>query len=207
MCSKRWELSNISLLCVIDTETTGLGKFDHSVKGKVDYPISLGAVIADVNILEKRVRYVDGMHSLIRIPDTSRAEDTMLIHGILPKELDDAPQPADVCTAFKGLLSRYEDMPACAWNYRFDKHFVDLLFRMGHMVTPELAWKEMMPTPYAGLERYVRSCVTQEGVLGLDAHNAFNDCIRALAVHAALHGYSLEMPGNEGSKARVPIFV
>jgi len=188
----------MALLCVIDTETTGLGKFDRSNPRRVDYPISIGAVIANVDSINGQVRLVDGMYSLIRIPDTSKAKDTMLIHGILPEELDSAPMPRKVCIDLKALLSKYEVMPVGAWNYQFDKYFVDLLFGMGHILPPALIWREMMPAPYTSLDRSVKSCVTHRGVLCLDAHNAFNDCIRTLAVHAALKGYSLEMPGIGG---------
>ena len=185
----------MALLCVIDTETTGLGKFDRSRPGRIDYPISIGAVIADVNMLKKQVRYVDGMYSLIRIPDTSRAQDTMLIHGIMPEELDSAPLPAKVCLDLKALLLKYETMPAGAWNYRFDKHFVNVLFGMAHMIPPSLVWKEMMPSSFASLDRCVKAYVRHDGIRCLEAHNAFNDCIRALGVYAALQGYSLELSG------------
>lgn len=185
----------MTLLCVIDTETTGLGKFDRRDPGRLDYPISIGAVIADVNLAKKQVRYIDGMYSLIRIPDTSRAQETMLIHGIMPEELGGAPAPVKVCNDLNAMLSKYEAMPAGAWNYPFDKYFVGVLYRMARMLPPALAWKEMMPAPYCALDRYVNACVKHEEVLGLDAHNAFNDCIRALGVHAALQGYRLELSG------------
>lgn len=191
----------MALLCVIDTETTGLGKFDRSRPMRIDYPISIGAVIADINMVEKRIRYVDGMYSLIHIPDTSRALDTMLIHGILPEDLDDAPLPAKVCLELKTLLLKYEAMPAGAWNYRFDKHFVNVLFGMARMVPPSLVWKEMMPSSRASLDRYVKAYVTHDGVRRLEAHNAFNDCIRALGVHAALQGYSLELTNKRNDKS------
>jgi DNA polymerase-3 subunit epsilon len=198
----------MALLCVIDTETTGLGKFDRSHPGRIDYPISIGAVIADVNMVTRQVRYVDGMYSLIRIPDTSRAEDTMLIHGILPEELDDAPRPAAVCQQLNALLSKYKTMPVGAWNYQFDKYFVDVLFRMARMVPPSLVWTEMMPASYSSLDRYVTKCVTHNGVLCLEAHNAFNDCIRALGVHAALQGYRLELSGiGHGKPPLMPVYV
>jgi hypothetical protein len=198
----------MTLLCVIDTETTGLGKFDRCDPGRVDYPISIGAVIADLNHIKRQVRYVDGMYSLIRIPDTSRAQDTMLIHGILPEELDSAPAPAKVCKDLNTILSKYETMPVGAWNYQFDKYFVSVLFRMASMLPPALAWKEMMPAPYCALDRYVNACVKHDSVLGLDAHNAFNDSIRALAVHAALHGYELELPGTGNTgKPLAPIYI
>src|SRR5208337_1962329 len=102
--SEQLGVLSLALLCVIDTETTGLGKFDRSKPGRIDYPISIGAVIADVNVIKQQVRYVDGIYSLIRIPDTSRAEDTMLIHGILPEELDSAPGPELVCLKLNELL-------------------------------------------------------------------------------------------------------
>jgi hypothetical protein len=208
LLSKRSGVLSVALLCVIDTETTGLGKFDRSRPGRIDYPISIGAVIADVNVLKKEVRCVDGMYSLIRIPDTSRAQDTMLIHGILPEELDSAPRPAKVCLELKALLSKYEEMPVGAWNYRFDKHFVNVLFDMAHMIPPSLAWREMMPSSYASLDRYVKACVRHDSVLCLEAHNAFNDCIRALGVHAALHGYGLELPGIvDGKLPQMPVYV
>ncbi len=182
------------MLCVIDTETTGLGKFDRCDPGRVDYPISVGAVIADVDQLKRRVRYVDGMYSLIRIPDTSRAEDTMLIHGILPEELNIAPAPSKVCKDLNAMFSKYAAMPVGAWNYQFDKHFVNVLYKMARMQPPALAWKEMMPAPYCALDRYVKACVKHDEILSLEPHNAFNDSVRALAVHAALHGYELELP-------------
>lgn len=198
----------MALLCVIDTETTGLGKFDRGNPRRVDYPISIGAVIADVNMARKHVRCADGMYSLIRIPDTSRAEDTMLIHGILPEELDSAPAPAKVCRTLNAMLSKYDAMPVGAWNYQFDKHFVNVLFGMARMLPPSLVWIEMMPERYACLERYVRACVTHDGVLRLEAHNAFNDCIRTLAVHAALNGYTFELPGSESGKcSHMPLII
>ncbi|BAI61657.1 conserved hypothetical protein [Methanocella paludicola SANAE] len=198
----------MTLLCVIDTETTGLGKFDRANPGRVDYPISIGAVVADVNVVKKQVRCVDGMYSLIRIPDTSKADDTMLIHGILPEELDSAPAPTQVCLDLKALFAKYEAMPVGAWNYHFDKHFVDVLFRMARMLPPSLVWREMMPERYSRLERYVQNHVTHDGVLRLEAHNAFNDCIRTLAVHAALNGYTFELPGSLGIESpRMPVTI
>jgi DNA polymerase-3 subunit epsilon len=194
LISKQLEVLSVALLCVIDTETTGLGKFDRSCPGHIDYPISIGAVIADVNTITKQVHIIDGMYSLIRIPNTSMAENTMLIHGILPEELDNAPQPTKVCIEFKSLLSKYDSTPIGAWNYQVDKYFVDILFHMAHMVSPNLVWKEMMPSPYASLDRHVKACVTHEGVLCLEAHNAYNDCIRALGVYTATKGYKLELP-------------
>jgi len=206
--SKQLEVLNVTLLCVIDTETTGLGKFDRSNPGRIDYPISIGAVIADVNVIKKQVRCVDGLYSLIRIPDTSRAEETMLIHGILPEELDSAPRPGMVCLQLNELLSKYETMPIGAWNNQFDKHFVDVLFRMAHMVPPSLVWSEMMPSSYASLDRFVKAYVKHDEVLCLEAHNAFNDCIRALGVYAVLHGYQLELSGlGNGKQPLISVYV
>lgn len=186
-------------LCVIDTETTGLGKFDKSNPARKDYPISIGAVIADVSVQDKSIRYVDGMKSLIRIPCPSKARDTMLIHGIMPEDLESAPKPAEVCEELMGLLSKHDIVHAAAWNYRFDKHFVDILFEMAHMRPPSLKWMEMMPERYSSLEKYVSKWVRNERIRSLEAHDAFNDCIRALEVYAVLQGYSFYPPHLETS--------
>ena len=181
-------------LCVIDTETTGLGKFDRSNPERKDYPISIGAVIVDIYNHDKSIQYVDGMKSLIRIPCPSKARDTMLIHGIMPEDLENAPKPAEVCKALTGLITRHDITYAAAWNYKFDRHFVDLLFDMAHMRPPSLKWGEMMPERYSSLEKYVSKYARDERIRSLEAHDAFNDCIRALEVYAVLHGYSFYPP-------------
>lgn len=183
----------MALLCVIDTETTGLGKFDRRKPVYDDYPISLGAVIADVNSSLRTVTCVDGMYSLIRIPDPSRAQRTMMIHGILPEEVEQAPPAKLVCNDMLHLLKRHDRMHVGAWNHQFDRYFVEILYAMARMPPPALKWVEMMPYEKASLDRCVANYVRHEEVRCLDAHNAFNDCIRALSVHAALRGYTLDI--------------
>jgi DNA polymerase-3 subunit epsilon len=185
----------MSLISVVDTETTGLGKFDKRGLQEQDYPISIGIVVADVDECSKTIKCLDGMYSLIRIPNPSLAERTMLIHHILPEEVESAPSPRYVCKCVLDLFKRHGIMPICAWNYPVDKYFMDILFKMARLESPVIKWVEMKPEARACLETYVNSCVHEERILGLEAHNAFNDCNRTLGVYAALEGFALDLSG------------
>jgi hypothetical protein len=185
----------MSLISVVDTETTGLGKFDKRGLREQDYPISIGIVVADIDEGSKTIKCLDGIYSLIRIPNPSLAERTMLLHHILPDEVESAPLPKVVCKGLLELYGRHGIMPVCAWNYQVDKYFMDILFKMANLESPSLKWLEMKPDGMACLDTYVNSCVHEESILDLEAHNAYNDCIRALSVYSTLHGFNFDIAG------------
>jgi DNA polymerase III epsilon subunit-like protein len=183
----------MTLISVIDTETTGLGKFDKRGLREQDYPISIGIVVADVDESSKTIKCLDGMYSLIKIPNPSLAERTMLIHHILPEDVEGAPSPKLVCKNVLELYKRHGLIPVCAWNYPVDKYFMEIMFKMARVESPDLKWVEMKPESRACLDTYVNSFVHEKEVLNLEAHNAYNDCIRTLSVYAALNGFTLDI--------------
>lgn len=180
---------------VIDTETTGLGIFDRVNPRHDDYPISIGMLIAEFDEDKKAIRCIDSMHSLIRIPNPERAEDTALIHGIMPEDLEDAPSPREVCDAVTGLCGDHGLSVAAAWNHRFDKYFVDRLYSLGKAQAPGFTWFELQPAKMARLSTYTKKVVAREDVLCLPAHHALCDCVRALAVFATMGGHELDLSG------------
>ncbi|MCD1296266.1 hypothetical protein CUJ83_14785 [Methanocella sp. CWC-04] len=180
------------ILSVIDTETTGLGIFNRGCPCHDDHAISLGMVIADVDVDTRNIKCLDSMYSLICIPDPSRAEDTYMIHGIRSEEIEKAPSPAEVCEIFLGMRERYGFQYAGAWNHEFDKYFIRRTFKLSGLKKPALNWVEMQPRKFAKLDHYVSSVIYPE-IKGLAGHNALNDCLRALGVYATLGGMELDM--------------
>lgn len=185
----------MDLISVLDFEATGLGKFDRAGGKEDDYPVSVGIVVARVDDGEKVVRCIDSFQSLIRVPNPMKVEETAFLHGIFPEDLENAPRPKDVCRQIVDLYRKHGLSSAGAWNCRVDRYFFDALFRMGKTEPPALRWIEMQPERRASLEHYVSRCVTDRQVLMLDAHDALNDCLRALGVMAALKGYALDLSG------------
>ncbi len=169
---------------VIDTETTGIVT--------EDYAISLGTLIADIDHEEGTIECIDGMYSLICIPDPSMAERTRRIHGILPENVALAPSPSDVCSKYLELKSNHRFMHAAAWNHQFDRRFVEKLFYLAYVKAPVLQWEELQPMPYAKLDKYVPR-LKCEYARSLSGHHALKDCARALSVYAEYNGYNLDV--------------
>lgn len=183
----------MTLIGIVDLETTGLGKFDRANPARDDYPISIGIVIADIDEEAKTIHCVDSYYSLIRIPNPFRAEELSYLHHIFPGDLENAPRPRVVCDEILNLLEKYGDVPLGAWNHQFDHYFVNKLFSMARMNPPALKWMEMQPERMASLERWVTKYVDNPDVLELNAHDALNDCIRTISVIAAIRQYELDM--------------
>jgi DNA polymerase-3 subunit epsilon len=177
---------------VLDTETTGLGKFDRYTPRHDDFAISVGLVIADADLDAQQIKCMDCMYSLIRIPDPDRSKDTFHIHGISEDLVAAAPAPQEVCASILGMQERYGFDVAGAWNHRFDRYFVDRLFNLSEMQRPKWDWLEMQPAPYAKLDHHVRT-VNHDDVRKLPGHNALNDSVRALGVFAHRKGFGLDL--------------
>jgi DNA polymerase III alpha subunit (gram-positive type) len=177
---------------VIDTETTGLGKFNRYSPRHDDFAISIGLVIADADLDAERVKCMDCLYSLIRIPDPARSKDTFHIHGISEDRVASAPVPQDVCTAILRMQELYGFDVAGAWNHRFDRYFVDRMFSLSEMEKPKWDWLEMQPVPYAKLDHHVQS-VSHEDVRSMPGHNALFDSVRALGVFAHRKGFELDI--------------
>ena len=185
----------MSLISVVDIEATGLGKFDTTHYKEDDYPVSIGIIVASVEEEKKVIRCIDSYTSLIKIPNPSKVEKTSLIHSIFPEDLENAPGPKEVCRHVIDLYNKYGLSLAGAWNHRVDRYFFDILFKMGKMEQPTLKWIEMQPERMASLELYVLKCVNDPDVLSAEAHDALNDCVRAIGVMAALKGCTLDLSG------------
>jgi hypothetical protein len=177
---------------VVDTETTGLGKFDRRSPRDDDFALSIGLVIADADLDAMYLKCLDSMYSLIRIPDPSRSRDTFHIHGISEDSVATAPKPQEVCLSVLELQKRYGFDVAGAWNHRFDRYFVDRLFRLSRMERPAWDWLELQPMPYAKLDHHAQSAGNRE-IRSLPGHNALNDSIRALGVFAERKGFELDL--------------
>lgn len=177
---------------VIDTETTGLGVFDRYAPRHDDYAISVGMVIADADLDAQQIKCMDCMYSLIRIPDPERSKDTFHIHGISEDLVAAAPSPQDVCMAILGMQERYGFDVAGAWNHRFDRYFIDRLFKLSTMTQPRWDWLELQPVCYAKLDHHVQM-VDREDIRSLPGHNALFDSIRALGVFAHRKGFELDL--------------
>lgn len=173
------------LWSVIDTETTGI------VAG--DYAISLGTLVADIDLEEGTIECIDSMYSLICIPEPSMAERTRWIHGISPENVATAPPPSDVCSQYLELKSNHCFIHAAAWNHPFDRRFVEKLFNLAKVKVPALQWEELQPKPYARLDKYVPR-LKCEYAKSLSGHHALMDCARALCVYAEYNGYDLDVP-------------
>lgn len=180
------------LLCVIDTETTGLGIFNKGSPRHDDYPVSVGAVVADVDIDHREITCLDSMYSLVRIPDPSRAEDTFFIHGITQEEIERAPMPGEVCERILSMKKIHGFDYAGAWNHQFDKYFMRKLFKLSKVRELPMNWIEMQPRKFAKLDDYVPRIVCDE-IKCMPGHNALNDCYRALGVYATLGGFEIKM--------------
>jgi len=177
---------------VLDTETTGLGKFDRRAPRHDDFAISLGLVIADADLEAEQIRCLDCLYSLIRIPDPERSKDTFHIHGISEDLVAGAPEPQEVCAAIGSLQERYGFDVAAAWNHRFDRYFIDRLYRLSRLERPQWDWLELQPAPFAKLDHHVQS-VGRADVRSLPGHNALNDSVRALGVFAHRKGFDLDL--------------
>jgi DNA polymerase III epsilon subunit-like protein len=177
---------------VLDTETTGLGKFDRRAPRHDDFAISVGLVVADADIDAEQIKCLDCMYSLIRIPDPDRSKDTFHIHGISEDRVAAAPAPQEVCASILGMQERYGFDVAGAWNHRFDHYFIDRLFRLSDLEKPEWDWLELQPAPFAKLDYHVQS-VSHEDIRQLPAHNALYDSVRALGVFAHRKGFELDL--------------
>ncbi|WP_424357137.1 exonuclease domain-containing protein [Methanocella sp. MCL-LM] len=187
----------MEILSIVDLEMTGLGKFDIANPVDDDYPVSIGIILAGVDEESKVIRCLDSFHTLIRIPNPSKVEETSIFHHIFPEDLEAAPKPKEVCGQIRKFYEKYGEIPAGAWNHKVDRHFVDILFKMGKMESPMRKWVELQPERMASLEKYVAQYVQDPAILGLDAHDALNDCIRTIGVMAALKNYGLDMSGLE----------
>lgn len=185
----------MSLISVLDVEATGLGKFDNTSRKEDDYPVSVGIVVANIDDETREVRCIDSFHSLIRIPNPLKVEETAFLHNIFPEDLENAPKPKEVCKQIIELYKKYGISSTGAWNHRVDRYFIDILFRMGKVEQPALKWIEMQPEHRASLEQCVLKYVNNPEVLGLDAHDALNDCVRTIGVIAAMKGYALDLSG------------
>jgi DNA polymerase III epsilon subunit-like protein len=177
---------------VIDTETTGLGKFDRRCPRDDDFAISIGLVVADADLDRMRLKCTDCMYSLIRIPDPSRSNDTFHIHGIDAGQVASAPAPQEVCSSILALQDRHNFDVAAAWNHSFDRYFVDRLFRLSDLRQPKWDWLELQPVPYAKLDQHVQT-VSHDAIKGLPGHNALYDSVRALGVFAHRKGFDLDI--------------
>ena len=177
---------------VIDTETTGLGRFDRHAPCHDDFAISVGLVIADADLDAEQIKCLDCLYSLIRIPDPCRSKNTFHIPGISEDRVAAAPVPQAVCAAIWGLQVRYGFDVAGAWNHRFDRYFVDRLFGLSGMEMPKWDWLEMQPAPYAKLDYHVQT-VSRDDVRKLPGHNALFDSVRALGVFAHRKGFELDL--------------
>ncbi len=154
--------------------------------------MSIGMLVADIDLEARQVKCLDCMDSLIRIPDPGRAQETFFIHGITPDQVAAAPSPEEVCQQFLTLHGSYSFAFAGAWNHRFDRYFVDKLFKQGGARKPGFGWIEMQPRPYAKLDAYADS-IQCEQIKALSGHNALNDRFRALGVYAAIGGLELDV--------------
>lgn len=179
------------ILCVVDTETTGLGIFDRKQK-RDDHALSIGLVVADVDLETRHIECLDSAYSLISIPDPEMANDAYHIHGISPEMVAAAPDAAEVCRQFLQVHDSYGFEFAGAWNHRFDRYFIDKLFSRSRMRLPGLRWIEMQPEMYAKLDRYATS-IACDDIKALPAHNALNDCMRALGVYATIGGFEIDI--------------
>ncbi len=177
---------------VLDTETTGLGKFDRHAPRHDDFAISVGLVIADADLDAQQIKCTDCLYSLIRIPDPDRSKDTFHIHGISEDQVAAAPAPQDVCASILRMQERHGFDVAGAWNHRFDHYFIDRLFNLSEMEKPKWDWLEMQPAPYAKLDHHVQS-VSHDDIRQLPGHNALNDSVRALGVWAHRKGFELDI--------------
>ncbi|WP_424360017.1 3'-5' exonuclease [Methanocella sp. MCL-LM] len=174
----------------MDTETTGLGIFGKERRD--DHALSIGMLVADIDLEARQITCLDCMDSLIRIPDPSKAEDTFFVHGITPEQVAAAPAPEEVCQKFLTVHGNHSFAFAGAWNHKFDKYFVDKLFKQGGVRQPGLNWIEMQPKPYAKLDNYADS-IRCEDIRALPGHNALNDCFRALGVYATIGGMEMDV--------------
>jgi hypothetical protein len=180
------------IMGVIDTETTGLGIFNRECPCHDDYAISIGIVIADVDIDTKHIKCLETMYSLIRVPDPMRAEDTYFIHGLCCEEIEAAPSPEEVCGKILEMRDNYGLYYTGAWNHEFDKYFLRRIFRLSKMREPDFKWIEMQPRKFAKLDHYVPSIRCEE-IKCLAGHNALNDSLRALGVYANIGGFELDI--------------
>lgn len=154
-------------------------------------------VVADVDLDSRLVKCLDCMDSLIRIPDPAKAQDTFFVHGITPEEVAAAPTPEEVCQKFLTVHGNHSFEVAGAWNHKFDKYFVDKLFKQSGIRQPGFGWIEMQPKPYAKLDAYVDSIECRE-IKALPGHDALNDCFRALGVYATMGGLELDLASVSG---------
>lgn len=149
-------------------------------------------MVADIDLDGRRIECLDCLGSLIRIPDPSKAQDTFFVHGITPDQVAAAPSPEEVCQRILTLHGSHSFEFAGAWNHRFDRYFVEKLFKQAGVKQPRMGWVEMQPEPYAKLDRYAES-IQYEAIKALPGHNALNDCFRALGVYAAKGGFELDL--------------
>jgi DNA polymerase III epsilon subunit-like protein len=169
-------------VAVVDFETTG--------KHLTDYPVSVGALV--VNVDGYTIYPVDSLYSLIRIPDPGLANDTTHIHGITPAMVAEAPEPVDVALKFVFLKGDNDIRMLAAWNVAFDRGFLGRLFEMAGARPPTFRWCELQVDDYAKLDNYVPYCRCSL-VKSLPGHHALADCARELAVYADHYGYEVDV--------------